>query len=597
MMFCDITNPQCVLRNFIRKCIELDTHHQSVDFENPKTYRVKVKPFENRYYEALSLGATTTPSDVYIELKNHALRCHADTCLFPTKWKFTNSEGKSQPYVVLVVRDIFDEVSWVFNNKTKNKNDVSTMIRKAVENGESVLFTGQAGTGKSYLIREILYDLKVLNKTVAVTASTGMAAFSVGGCTLHKFSGGGLCDAIESMDSIIERVSNNRHAVDRWKKTQVLIIDEISMVSDWMFELMDRIARTVRKLPNVPWGGMQVVLVGDFLQLPPVSKKGEKEKRKCFLSDSWKRLHPKIFVLAKIYRQISDQMYCDILSRLRENKQTIADDEIFIAFDRPLDAKQCPIHLFAKRDDVDEYNRKKLDELDGPETSYQSIDWTKEDGEKGNEKRRRALLRECTMEETLNLKINAQVTLLRNLNDRLPNGRTGVVSKLDERGVIVTFPAVYGHPEISKLITQKIWKKTVCRKSSFDYGENEDDERNVVIATRRQIPLKLSYALTIHKSQGQTLDSAVVHLTNCFAEGHMYTALSRVRSSDYLQVIGYQAGFNKVDRKSVLFYKDALTIKGQQVVPEKRGVKILEDGDVESKTMSKKSKIEELLVF
>tara|TARA_B000000532_G_scaffold243853_1_gene241210 strand:- start:2451 stop:4097 length:1647 start_codon:yes stop_codon:yes gene_type:complete len=416
--------------------------------------------------------------------------------------------------------------------------------------GKNVFVTGPGGTGKSFLIKTLLKYFIALGKKIAVCALTGVSAELLG-CnakTIHSWSGTGILKG--KLDRIIKNIYK-REKDKIWLSTQVLIVDEVSMMSKKLFEALDKIGRTIRKI-NKPFGGIQLIFLGDFYQLPPVCKDHDIDTGKfCFESDIWKQAFPKKIVLTKIYRQ-KDKIFSNILNSVR--KGVISQEDFNILSERI--NKKCdkdipiiaPIKGFVKR-----VNKDRLDSLQGDILSYeysyvQTEDYNYDIDPEIEKCAKNSLL--AGINEIIHLKIGAKVMCTCNLitegEYQIVNGSQGIVTGLDGEVPIVSF---------NNGLTQKM-----------DYQLTMSDE--VEGLGIKQIPLMLSWAITIHKSQGITLDSAIIDIgSGIFKAGQAYVALSRVKCLEGL------------------FLKD---IKGQSIWASKKVKEFYENinEDSESETES-----------
>jgi ATP-dependent DNA helicase PIF1 len=400
----------------------------------------------------------------------------------------------------------------------------------AVLAGKSIFITGPGGTGKSYLL-QTLYSLyqSHTGKKMAVTALTGCAALLLGpwAKTVHSWAGIGLAKG--NPESVARGILNNSRKKKNWRGISCLIIDEVSMLTPYLLEYLDTVGRIVRNCPK-PFGGLQVVFVGDFYQLPPVMKDvpvvpGESERIFAFESPLWKAIVQETVTLTQIIRQ-RDPVFQTILNQARigelsEESYAVLEARKTMAWKRQ---EIKPTLLFTKNQDVNTINETQLDKLTGATVTYTAktvpppglpkevVDFMVE-----------KLDRDAPYEVELRLKEKAQVMLLKNQDPEagLVNGSRGVVTGFGPDG----FPLVkFLHgPPFPVRVPPAAW--------SMD----TDDESKTVV--REQIPLRLAYALTIHKAQGASLDSALVDVgPSTFEYGQAYVALSRVRNLDALYV-------------------------------------------------------------
>ncbi len=387
------------------------------------------------------------------------------------------------------------------------KQKIALQILKDHNN---VFLTGAAGAGKTFLLNKYIEYCHKNDIKVAVTASTGIAATHIGGRTIHSWSGIGIADSMEAKD--ITKLLKRPDFVHRFRSTDVLIIDEISMIHARQLDLINKILRTARGNWE-PFGGMQVVLSGDFFQLPPIAKNRDEQVKFVYESQSWKEMNIKICYLSEQYRQDEDtilQVLSDIRSgSVDENTTELLRD----AFERTLEDHIEPTKLFTHNANVDIINNKELQKIDGKEIGYTMIS-------DGVEQVICALQNSCLAPQELLLKEGALVMFVRNnFEEGYVNGTTGTVIDFtdDELPVVETFDG-----ETITVYPEK-WKI---------------EEEGKTLAEIEQLPLRLAWAITVHKSQGMTLDAAEIDLSRSFEYGMGYVALSRVRTLKNMKLLG-----------------------------------------------------------
>lgn len=375
-------------------------------------------------------------------------------------------------------------------------SDEQKEVYRAVLERRNVLVTGSAGTGKSTLLEA----LRAKFRDMIVTASTGIAAVNVFGRTVHSWSG---VNTMKPIESVLEEVIRRKQYASRIKRAKILAVDEISMLDVSMLDSMDHIFRTIRG-SDKPFGGIQMIFFGDFLQLPPVKGTGF-----AFESSAWKKADIKTFHLTHVFRQ-KDREFSSILNQIRIGEIT-PEVAAFLTSRKGLkpNKKIKPVVVHTHNDDVDKENAWALSKLKG-----EPHQWTAKDfGEEGPLKN---IQRNCLAPEVLTLKVGAQVMCLWNIapEDGIANGSIGIVTEIDGDTPIVQFENGLIHE-----FERKTWE---CR----------DGEK--FLAGRSQMPLRLAYSITVHKSQGMTLDAIEVSLEKCFSAGQAYVALSRCRTVDGL---------------------------------------------------------------
>jgi ATP-dependent DNA helicase PIF1 len=420
---------------------------------------------------------------------------------------------------------------------------------QAVCSGKSIFLTGPGGTGKSFLLRFLYENVpQATGKQVAITAMTGCAALLIGGFakTLHSWAGIGLGrDPPMALAAFIRR---SGRTLRRWLGTDILVIDEVSMLTPELLEKLDQVARILRKC-NEPMGGLQIVFVGDFYQLPPVNKDKEKETQFVFESPLWKTIVKETVHLTQILRQ-DDPVFQKILGEARYG--TLSEESLQILArrqDRSWQQLQIkPTLLFTRRAEVDNINDRNLRALQGErklfkaETVFQPIEQTKglTESSPGVKQAIEKLDRDGQYMVELVLALGAQVMLLVNLDHEagLVNGSRGVVTGFEPSG--------------TPLVKFKTGAEIPISASTWHCEDLEG-------VGRKQIPLKLAYAITIHKAQGATLDCALIDIgTSTFEYGQAYVALSRVKNLESLYVWDIEPTAFKTHPKVQEFYQNLI---------------------------------------
>lgn len=401
--------------------------------------------------------------------------------------------------------------------------------------GRNVFLTGAAGVGKSFLLRHVIEKLKIKfgPTAVAVCASTGIAAHNIGGRTVHSFSGIGFGKGPPT--KVLDKVLNNSKACADWRRTSVLVLDEISMIDADILEKLDFIARKVRKC-NRPFAGLQLLFCGDFAQLPPVSLSWGKSTF-CFKSNAWRNAGVQTCTLTTVVRQSGDTQFVSMLTEIRRGLCTQQSTEALRACkveQKPMPTDGIvPTKLYCLNKNVDEENQKELSKLKGAMHVLEAKDrFVRPPARQENEEFIIKKMEQKTAGK-LHLKVGAQVVLTRNLNDMgLFNGSRGVVEGFEQSHV---GKKKYGADAGTYL----------CPRVRFDGGQTILLEPVAVflgtadgVMLRNQIPLKLAWAMTVHKSQGTTLSRAILMLENAFDYGQVYVALSRVVSLQGLWLKG-----------------------------------------------------------
>ncbi len=385
-----------------------------------------------------------------------------------------------------------------------------------LKTGANVFLTGEPGSGKTHTVNAYIKYLREHDIEPSVTASTGIAATHVGGMTIHSWSGVGIKRVLQPYD--LETLSQRESLVKRLNAAKILIIDEISMLDATVLDLVERITRLLRQRPE-PFGGLQVIFVGDFFQLPPIPQQGEGPARFAFESLAWKRANPIVCYLSEQHRQ-EDEAYLGTLSAIR--KGDIGDHIYEHLETRRVDAPEEGVtatRLYTHNADVDKMNESELTRIKGDVRSF-VMDAV------GNSKLIEGLRKNCISPETLKLKIGAVVMFTKN------NFEVGYVN--GTLGTIAAFDAFSGRP----VVETRAGKRIVAEPMDWAI-----EDSGKILAKVTQVPLRLAWAITVHKSQGMSLDAAHMDLSRAFEYGQGYVALSRVRTMDglYLQGINSRA--------------------------------------------------------
>jgi transposase-like protein len=381
-----------------------------------------------------------------------------------------------------------------------------------LKTGANVCITGEPGSGKSYLIGRYIDYLRDHGIEPAITASTGIAATHIGGMTIHSWSGLGIRDTLAEYD--LDFLTQKEKLVERARKTHVLIIDEISMLDAHTLDVIDTILRALRQNP-APFGGMQVIFVGDFFQLPPVAR-GGRASRFAFEAPSWQAAGLLTCYLTEQHRQ-EDSTFLGVLLSIRKGEVTRDLEKHLRARNILPEADDAMPQLFSHNADVDHINKGELSKIPGNSRIFDMQS-------KGSKAIVEGLKRGCLSPETLFLKKGARVMFTKNdFENGFFNGTLGIVTG---------FAKDDGMPEVR--ITTGVTIKVFPMEWVVEEGGK-------TLAKIIQIPLRLAWAITIHKSQGMSLDAALMDLSATFEYGQGYVALSRVRSLAGL----YLRGFNE----------------------------------------------------
>ncbi|KAL2289385.1 hypothetical protein FJTKL_02383 [Diaporthe vaccinii] len=377
------------------------------------------------------------------------------------------------------------------------------VLRMVVDDERNIFFTGSAGTGKSLLLRAIIEALKKKYakkaEYLAICASTGMAAQNIGGTTIHAW--GAVTPGVFDVEKQISYIKTCRPAHQRWKTVKVLVIDEVSMVDGQLFNLLAALAAILRKKTDRPFGGIQIVVTGDFFQLPPVTQ-GGKDVFFAFQSDAWKESIERVVTLTQVFRQ-KDSDFVRLLNELRRGEISPVTQRILTSLSGPLsqDDGILPTQLFPLRTEVDRANASRLAALSGPAQTFVARD--SGSAEQGKKQR---LLENMMAVRTLELKRDAQVMLVKNVSDTLVNGSVGKVldfcpSPDDNNNKKKTQGGVDGH-ELLPLVEFSTLRGKETLLVSRDEFRAEDSEGKL-LARRVQVgPIPASvYSLSLPRTR------------------------------------------------------------------------------------------------
>ena len=404
------------------------------------------------------------------------------------------------------------------------KQETALKLMKA---GENVFLTGSAGAGKTYTLNQYINYLKARKVPVAITASTGIAATHMNGMTIHTWAGIGIKDLLTDDD--LKRMKERKYLKEHLENAQVLIIDEISMLHAKQLNLVNQVLKYFKESDDA-FGGIQVIAAGDFFQLPPVGRNGEKNRDKfCFMSDAWVEAKFRVCYLTEQYRQ-DDSALNDILNAIRS--QNIQQQHIQALHNtRDQDIGETFTRLYTHNMDVDSINFQHLNAIEG--TGHQFVAVTD-----GNEKLIETLKSSVRAPEELSLKKHAKVMFVKNNFDMgYINGSMGEVIGFEEDDELGMLPKVKMTDGTTLLVAPETW--------------SVDNEGGKAIASLQQVPLRLAWAITIHKSQGMTLEAAEINLSHTFEKGQGYVALSRLKSINGLRLLGFNEQALELDSLAI----------------------------------------------
>lgn len=429
-------------------------------------------------------------------------------------------------------------------------NEQFNFILNLIKNGDNIFVIGGAGVGKSY----ILSKLKELYKEkLHITSTTGISAINVGGQTLHSWSGIGIGD--KPIEDIIKKIKKKPTLYKTLLCCRMLAIDEISMLDNLTFDYVNEVLKRVRE--NIkPFGGIQVLIFGDFFQLPPVRMK-EDGKDFCFNSQTWNELNLKTVILKEIKRQ-SEKRLSEALNNVRIDKTTADDLRVFYERDVPFDYEppKDVLQIFGINAEADAYNAKCFNEIPEKPYTYEAkdelycyndtgecsiVNFQDTQGKTINQNDLILLKKfneDCKAPQKLELKESCRVMLLKNLDVKkgLANGSCGTIKQLTKGSIDILFD---NGVRINLLPVE------------FEYIK---EGRTKI--KRTQYPLRLAYGITVHKSQGMTFDRLVVNFNRIFDYGQAYVALSRTKSLEGLIIKGFDHNKIVANREVVDFYRN-----------------------------------------
>lgn len=399
-------------------------------------------------------------------------------------------------------------------------NDKQLEALNIVKMNRNLFLTGSAGTGKSYTIKSIVSYFETNNINYGLTALTGCAAVLINGQTIHSFLGLGIS---RDLKEIIKNLEKFKKQLTIIKGLQSLIIDEISMMDDELFEIIDKLLKTVKRTDKV-FGGVQVILVGDFHQLPPIINDY------CFNSPIWNDLKLTSIILTEIIRQKEDDVLKEILEEIRNEK--LSDNSLDIlknlVIKDKIEGDIKPTRLYPINVNVDKINNYEYNKLlkinKGVQVLYKAKSIDIKESELSN--------------YHVNLTVNAQIMIIRNIcmEKKLVNGTRGIVIELEEFGIIMKDMDGNLH---------KIEYYTDIKKNG---------KKKIEI---RFLPVKLAYAISIHKSQGASIDYLEVDLgDDIFISGQLYTALSRATNINNLRISNFSRSSLIKNKKIKKFYEN-----------------------------------------
>ena len=436
-------------------------------------------------------------------------------------------------------------------NETKDDDVVFNKVKQLLSDGDNIFITGGGGVGKSYLLNKLK---NFYGELLVLTSTTGISAINIGGQTLHSWVGIGLGE--KPVPDVIRKINRKSGIKAQIMNCKLLAIDEISMLDDYTMGYVDEVLQTIRHSTK-PFGGIQLILVGDFFQLPPVMIGNRANSRSfCFKCKTWANLNLVTVLLKKVKRQ-SDKEFINALNNVRINKTSFEDLKVFYkrSYPQSFVPDKNILQIFGTNYDADAYNALCFKELDAKSYTYLANDVLYPNDEEDSEPINVTNLtvkelsyidkkcfdifnKDCKAPKYLDLKVGCRVMLLKNVDVScgLVNGLCGTVKFLSDRSILVNF-------DNGKLVKVEM--------EEFSY--HQDGKLKI---KRIQYPLRLAYGITIHKSQGMTFDKLVVNFNRIFAYGQGYVALSRTRNLDGLFIKGFNPAKIKANFSVLEFYAD-----------------------------------------
>ncbi len=411
---------------------------------------------------------------------------------------------------------------------------LSTEQQTALEllkSGDNIFLTGGAGSGKSFVVREFMKNADP--KILPILASTGAAAVLLGGRTFHSFFGLGIMEG--GTEATYSRAAKDNKLLNRIKKVEGVIIDEISMIPGDALMVAEKLSQLARA-STLPWGGMRLIAVGDFGQLPPVARFGQKRDW-CFLNSVWNKTN---FITCELKhnQRVQETKFLDVLQYVRNGQITPQVKEFLDEHTKPHDEDHPGTRLFPRREQSEMYNQKKLNEINEDEHVIDSIYL-------GDEKFVTNLKKTAPVVEKLKIKVGCRILFLKNdPQKRWVNGTRGTVTDFASDSITI-------RKDYLGRSNSKLGREVSVEKFQFSMLDADGNVKASVI----QFPLTLAYATTIHKSQGATLDELWCDLGALWEPGQAYVALSRLRDSKGLHIVRWNSKSFIVDPNVEKFYK------------------------------------------
>ena len=461
---------------------------------------------------------------------------------------FKNNQVQVEKLVPDSIQDLVNEHLKITINYENNLSESQKDAFKLFKENKNLVILGSAGTGKSWIIKtmEEYINTNKRDSKIYLCSTTGISAYNIGGMTIHSFMGIGTGEM--EIEALICKINRKKKYRDRIITTDILIIDEVSMLSAELFEKLNRICQAIRKSKQF-FGGIQIILTGDLLQMCPVFNrnieftKGEEQDTRLIIESpeftkEFNKKNGNVVILIENFRQKNDSTFINLLLRVREGKHT--EDDINVLKSRlNIKPKGNPVHIVSSNKSAQIINDSNVSKIKEPVNKYIAI--YKDSGKEHEE----LLVKELKFQfkqkgiDTLELKKGARVMLTKNIDVSigLVNGSLGTIDSFIEEGN-QEYPIVMFDNGIKQLILP------ISIELELDGCK----------ASATQVPLMLAYAITIHKSQSLTLESAVLDLADTFCDGQVFVALSRLKSLDGLYLKSFNPTKIKVNKKMKEFY-------------------------------------------
>jgi ATP-dependent DNA helicase PIF1 len=525
--------------------------------------------------------------DIVELIKNHVNRVNKQICfllkkknsiLWKNKLKKLNKD-KNDKYIIDL---LYDNYRYQVINNIGFENQIKFIERKVFKERKNLFITGPAGSGKSYIIKHLVKMFPIYNMVYVVTATTANAAVNIDGITIHKYSG-----IIEYSEDYFEKHTIYKsHSVIQ---TDILLIDEISMMSSQYFDLLDKLFRKKRDNDAVPFGGLQLIVLGDFFQLPPINNASKKQKFNfCFKSETWKELFSEETIIELEYqKRQNNKRFKNILNRCRTNnlkekdieelkKRVIKDTESIV-----INEKVKPVYIASKRIDVNNYNINEYNKLKNDNEYIFETEFLIDDDYKNIAESK---IKELGLEQNIKLKIGTNIIFNQNIytiyesyyseiSFLIPNGIRGVIIDFASKHDLLNSNTYKQNKELHNMSI--IDTRIICNINTkfplillennkliwYPYQmknftcQDPKDKTKYLEYSITSLFLNYGWALTYHKCQGLTLQNVILNLKDLFCNGMGYVGISRVQSIEHLSIINWNKYAFNIDKLVKEYYE------------------------------------------